>query len=229
MSHSQDPIKNIVQHIKDKSVVKQKTYKHLLNSFENLKQQATQIVAEINSQIIDVDKEVTVVLEEVSNHEFQVKVAGDMLVFVLHTNIVTFSGEHEIVKSDYISEDSNRKYFGQIMIYNFMADSIKYSRLNDSGYLVARLLINFENRFLVEGEGQLNFLYQKVSDQPISDIDLDVIIKLSITEAAQSDLVTPPFQKIKHVSLNQKMQKSSEMGAGEKIGFKMSYQSQASS
>jgi hypothetical protein len=224
MSKSQDPIQNIVQHIKDKSVVKQQTYKHLLVAFDNLRKRAKEVVNDINKLITDVDKDVTVSMEVVSPHEFQIKVAGDMLVFVMHTNVVTFNEEHAIVKSDYMETDSNRKFFGQIMVYNFMADSIKYTRLNDPGYLVARLLINYENHFFVEGEGQLNFLFKEVSDQPISNLDLDVLIKLSITEAAQSDLVTPPFQKIKHISLNQKMEKSNQMGAGEKIGFKMSYQ-----
>lgn len=225
MSKSQDPIQNIVQHIKDKSVVKQQTYQHLLTAFEGMKQKAKEIVAKINELIADVSKEVTVKVDLISPHEFQVKVAGDMLVYVLQTNVVTFGDEHAVVKSDYIHEDINRKYFGQIMVYNFMADSIKYRRLNDPGYLVARLFINYENHFFVEGEGQLNFLFKEVSTEPISLMDLEVLIKLSITKAAQSDLITPPFQQIKQISLNQKMSKNNQMGAGEKIGFKMSYKS----
>ncbi len=220
----QDPIENIIQHIKDKAVVKQQTYKHLLSAFDMIKKRATELVDEINGRITEVDKDVTVTIEEVSPHEFQMKVAGDVLVFVLHTNIVTFEDDHAIVKSEYTAENINRRYFGQIMVYNFMADSIKYSRLNDAGYLVARLLINYENHFFVEGEGQLGFLFQEVSEKAISLMDLDVLIKLSITEAAQSDLVTLPFQKIKHISLKHKMDKSNQMGAGEKIGFRMSYE-----
>lgn len=105
-----------------------------------------------------------------------------------------------------------------------MADSIKYNRLNDPGYLVARLLINYENHFFIEGAGQLGFLFKEVSSAPINKTDIDVLIMLSITEAAQSDLITQPFHKIKNVSLQQKMNKDRHMGAGEKIGFKMSYQ-----
>lgn len=224
MSKSQDPIENIVQHIKEKSVVKQHTYQHLLSAFKSMKQQAMSVVEEINKKIKGVDKELTVVLEEVSSNEFQVKVAGDLLIFLLHTNIVTFEDEHAIVKNNQVEENSSRRYFGQIMVYNFMSDSIKYNRLNDPGYLVARLLINYENHFLVEGERQLNFLFKDISNKPLTSMDLDIIIKLSITEAAQSDLITPPFQKIKHISLIQKMEKDRHMGAGEKIGFRMSYQ-----
>ena len=224
MSKSQDPIENIVQHIKNKAVIKQQTYKHLLSSFEIMLKRAKELVGDINNRITDIDKDITVEIDVVSPHEFQLKVAGDLLVFVLHTNIVTFEDEHAVVKNNYIGEDVNRRYFGQIKIYNFMADSIKYNRLNDSGYLVARLLINYENHFFVEGEGQLNFLFKDISIKPIASVDLDVIIKLSITEAAQSDLIIPPFQKIKHILLIQKMEKDHHLGAGEKIGFRMSYQ-----
>jgi len=224
MSKSQDPIENIVQHIQNKSVIKQQTYKHLLEAFGQIKEQASSLVSQINERTQNVDKDVTVVMEEISSTEFHVKVAGDLLVFLLHTNIVTFDNEHAIVNSRQIEEDANRRYFGQIMVYNFMSDSVKYNRLNDPGYLVARLLINYENHFFVEGEGQLNFLFKNISDHQITPLDLDVIIKLSITEAAQSDLITPPFQDIKYISLNQKMEKDHHLGAGEKIGFKMSYQ-----
>lgn len=42
---------------------------------------------------------------------------------------------------------------------------------NDPGYLLARLLINHENRFFVEGEKQVS-VYNKLSDQPIRHEDL---------------------------------------------------------
>jgi hypothetical protein len=224
MSKSQDPIENIVQHLQSKSVVKQRTYKHLVAAFRQIKKQASVLVKQINQRIGHVDKGVTVKMKEVSSSEFHVKVAGDLLVFLLHTNIVTYDKEHAIVNSSQIEEDVNRKYFGQMMVYNFMSDSIKYNRLNDPGYLVARVLINYENHFFVEGEGQLNFLFKNISDKPITPMDLDVIIKLAITKVAQSDLITPPYKDIKYISLKQKKEKDHHMGAGEKIGFKMSYQ-----
>ena len=78
-----------------------------------------------------------------------------MLVFVLHTNIVTFEDTHDVMKDPYIQAADINRYFGQIMIYNFMSDSIKFHRVNDPGYLLARLLINHDGRYIIEGEGKL--------------------------------------------------------------------------
>ena len=46
-----------------------------------------------------------------------------------------------------------------INIYNFLADSFKYNRLNDVGYLVGRVFLNKDLHYFVEGKRQLGFLY----------------------------------------------------------------------
>lgn len=96
--------------------------------------------------------------------------------------------------------------------------------MNDPGYLVARLLINHEGRFLVEGDGQLGFLYNTISTQPISENDLNTLVKLSLMAAIENDLMAPPFPQVRFITLFQKQEKTQELGAGQKIGFKMSYQ-----
>ena len=223
MTPNLDPIDNIVNHLKNKACVKQITYTHLQKAFENLFNSSKRIVKEINSRIKGIDEKVTVDIKSISDQEFQVKVAGDLLVFVLHTNIVTFEDTHAAVKGKYIEEDLNRRYFGQIMVYNFMADSIKFNRLNDPGYLLGRLMINYENHFLVEGEGQLSFLYKQTSIDALTSTDLDIIVKIAMTLAAENDLITPPFQEIKYLTLQEKNERRQSMGGGRKIGFRMSY------
>ncbi|MDH5474681.1 MAG: hypothetical protein OEX22_03215 [Cyclobacteriaceae bacterium] len=223
MKENLDPIENIVQNLKNKSSVKQKTYHHLCATFEALSNRSKEVVKEIKTRITDVDKEVTVAFKKISEREFHVKVAGDLVIFVLHTNIITFPDDHGIIKSRYVAEDDNRRYFGQIMMYNFMSDSVKYNRMDDSGYLLGRILINYENHFFVEGEGQLNFMFDNLSEKIINKMDIDVIIKLAITTAATSDLITPPFQEIKHIKLFDKVESTQSMGGGRKIGFLMSY------
>ena len=219
-----DPVQNIVNHLCSKSSIKQRTYKHLTEAFTGVMAQCRHLVKEINKQIKSADENVTVNCKKISDREFHVKVAGDLLVFVLHTNIVTLDDKHAIINSPYVQEDVNRRYFGQIMIYNFMADSVKYNRLQDPGYLIGRILLNYENHFFIEGEGQLNFLFREISAQPLSSTDIDIVVKLAITEAAQNDLVTPPFHEIRFITLDDKINSSQSLGAGQKIGFKMSYQ-----
>ncbi|MFN8689331.1 MAG: hypothetical protein ACK5XL_04950, partial [Cyclobacteriaceae bacterium] len=123
-----------------------------------------------------------------------------------------------------ILQNEVNRYFGQIMIYNFMADSLKFNRVNDPGYLLARVLLNHENRFLVEGEGQLGVDYAGISPGPVTDADLNNIVKLSLTIAIEIDLMAPPFPQVRFITLHQKMEKTQELGGGQKIGFRMNFQ-----
>lgn len=223
MNSQQDPLNHIRQLLESKSTAKQITYKNLLTAFSILGNESQRIIDELKAAS-PADTDVTVDFSWINEHEFHVKLAGDLLVFVLHTNVVTFDEEHGVMKTTYIREKEVNRYFGQIMIYNFMSDSLKFNRMNDPGYLIARLLINHEGRFLVEGDGQLGFLFNTISSQPIRESDLNTLVKLSLTAAIENDLMAPPFPQVRFITLFQKQEKTQELGAGQKIGFKMSYQ-----
>ena len=159
----------------------------------------------------------------ISEHEFDVKLAGDMLIFVMNSNIVTLEESHEVMNEDYIREREVNRYFGQIMVYNFMAESLRYNRDNDPGYLLARLMVNHENRFFIEGEKDLQ-PYNKVSENPLSEEDLKKFVKIVLKMAIENDLVAPPFTEVKSITLSQKRDHTIEMGGAHKIGFRMSYE-----
>lgn len=219
-----DPLVHIRELLENKSTAKQVTYKNLLDAFHILAEESGRIVNELKKQIKPMDKDVTVDFIEVNENEFQVKLAGDLLAFVLHTNIVTFDEAHPAMQQPYCKENELNRYFGQIMIYNFMADSVRFNRVNDPGYLLARILINHEKRFLVEGEGRLGFLYNQISSGPVAAPDLKAIVQLALTIAIENDLTAPPFPQVRFITLHQKLEKTSELGAGQKIGFKMKYE-----
>jgi hypothetical protein len=227
MNDQQDPLDHIQQLLQSKSTAKQVTYKNLLAAFDSLAKESKRIITELKKRVKPGDPDVTVDFKLINEHEFHVKLAGDLLVFVLHTNVVTFADDHGLMKSDYIKEKEINRYFGQIMIYNFMSDSIKYNRMNDPGYLLARILINHENRFLAEGEGPLGFLFNTISPGSITENDLNTIVKQSLKIAIENDLMAPPFPEVRFITVYQKNEKTQELGAGQKIGFKMSYQSSA--
>lgn len=229
MTDQQDPLDHIQQLLESKSSAKQVTYKNLLSSFDLLAKESKRIITELKKRVRPGDEDVTVDFKLINEHEFHVKLAGDLLVFVLHTNVVTFADDHPLMRSEYIKEKEINRYFGQIMIYNFMSDSIKYNRMNDPGYLLARILINHENRFLVEGEGPLGFLFNTISPGSISENDLNTIVKQSLKIAIENDLMAPPFPDVRFITVYQKNEKTQELGAGQKIGFKMSYQSSTNS
>jgi hypothetical protein len=218
----QDPAKHIANLLMTKSGIKQATYRNVCETFKGLKQEAHRIIDDINAKTDSKDRDITLSVTDVSEQEFHVKVAGDLLAFFLHTNIITLSDDYDYNKSEYVLEDPLRKYLGQINVYNFMADSLKYNRMHDPGYLVTRLLVNHENRFIVEGDRQINFLFEALSSKPIDRADWNVLVHLIITQAIENDLVAPPFHQIRGLTLQQKLASTEVVGAGHKIGFQMS-------
>ncbi len=224
MSETRNSLAHIKQLLENKSTAKQVTYKNLISAFGTLAEESEHVVEELRNQIKLSDEDVIVDFQHVNEHEFQVKLAGDLLVFVLHTNIVTFEESHPAMQLPYCKENDINRYFGQIMIYNFMSDSIRYHRVNDPGYLLARILLNHENRFLVEGEGVLGQIYSSISARALQPVDLKLLVENALTIAIENDLMAPPFPKVRFITLHQKMEKTLELGAGQKIGFRMKYE-----
>lgn len=223
MNSEQDPINCIKNLLENKSTAKQATYRHIVEAFDVFSNEAKRVVDELLKRAHPDDKDVTVEFNIVNEHEFDVKLAGDMLIFVMHTNVVTFEDTHPIMKEEYITQNDVNRYFGQIMIYNFMADSLKFNRSNDPGYLLARLMINHDNRFFIEGEKELAE-FNKISDSPITDEILRKIVKIVLRMAIENDLIAPPFKEVKSITLYQKREHTPELGGGQKIGFRMSYE-----
>ncbi len=219
----EDPLERIRKLLEYKSTAKQVTYKKLLSAFDSLAKESKRVITELKKKTKPGDADVTLDFKRINDHEFQVKVAGDMIIFVLHTNIVTFDDSHEVLKDPYIQAAEINRYFGQIMIYNFMSDSLEFHRINDPGYLLARLLINHDGRYIIEGEGKLGVVFSHISESPISEADLNILVKLALTLAIENDLTALPYPQVKFITLHQKLEKTQELGAGHKIGFRMSY------
>lgn len=219
-----DPIEHISRLLESKSTAKQITYKNLLDAFAVLGKESERVIDELQKKAKPGDSDVTEDFSWVNEHEFHVKLAGDLLVFVLHTNVVTLPPDHPVMEEPYIKQNEVNRFFGQIMIYNFMSDSFKFNRANDPGYLIARLLINHEARYLIEGSGQLSSMFNKISDAPISEQELNILVKIVLLIAIENDLIAPPFPQVQFITVNQKMEKTQELGVGQKIGFRMSYQ-----
>lgn len=219
MDTNLDHIGYIKHLLETKSFAKQVTYKHLLAAFTILRNKSREVAEELASQTTNQD--VTVEFDEVNEHEFHLKLAGDLLIFVLHTNIVTFDSEHTVMQDAYIQEKEINRYFGQIMIYNFMADSYKFNRVNDPGYLIVRIMINHENRYFIEGEGRLVPIANKISSHAVSPGDLEALVKISLAIAIENDLMAPPYPHVKFITLIQKLQHTTDLGGGQKIGFQM--------
>jgi len=109
-----------------------------------------------------------------------------------------------------------------IQAYNFLSDSIKYQRLADVGYLIARLFINSEGHFYVDGQRQLGFLFKDFAKNKIDEDSIVKIIEQSMLFALDFDLYVPPMETMSQMTLQQKnyVNNPSGMATGKRLGFK---------
>ena len=108
------------------------------------------------------------------------------------------------------------------MAYNFLSDSLKYQRLGDIGYLLARLFINSEGHFYVDGQRQLGFLFKNLSQQEIDETAIIKIIEQTMLYALDFDLYVPPMEAMSDMTLEQKnyVNNPSGFATGKRLGFK---------
>lgn len=207
----------------NKSHAKQVAYQLTLDSFNELKEVMKELQEEIMPCLIEDAPNITIKYFETGTFEAQLKFAGDTLVAMMHTNIFDFEDDHFINKNLYIVEDSLREYCGMIQIYNFLSDSLHYNREQDLGYLVARIFINKEKHFFIEGKRPLSFLYSDISKQNISKEALKNIMEECMLYCLNFDLLAPPVDAVKYISVEQKnaLSFSSGMPTSKRVGFRM--------
>ncbi|MFI5140796.1 MAG: hypothetical protein ACHQII_00445 [Bacteroidia bacterium] len=212
----------IINMLREKSVMKQDVYKNAQHTFDALKDAVKTIAEDLRKEAYQIDRRISVEFRFPSDHEIELKVAGDMLVFYMHSNVFEFDKAHPMFKTGYIKQNELNSYCGIIYVYNFLADSFKYNRLQDLGYLISRLFINRENRFFLEAKPPLGYKYSNFSDTEISSDTLKEIVYDLIAYAISFDLYTPPADNVREISLNEIIERvqSDKLKTGKRLGFK---------
>lgn len=212
----------IVSLLKEKACTKQKIYRITKNIFANFQDVLQEKANILNNEIQDKDVEVS--YEESGDFDAKLKFSGDTLLFHMHSNIFDFDSSHQIHKTSYVKEDKMRSFCGVINIYNFLSDSLKYNRLNDAGFLIARIFINKDNHFFVEGDKQLGFLFNDFVNQQIDEVQICKIIDNAMIYALNFDLQSPNFNDVKVVSLHQilDINNNHKIKTSKRLGFKFS-------
>jgi len=212
----------ILKVLKEKSSLKQDVFHKNIKVFEELKSVLKEVITELKQESEKIDKRIVVDFAEKGPHEIELKVAGDVLFFHMHTNVFEFDKSHAMWKTSYVRDNPARSYCGMIYIYNFLADSFKYNRSSDIGYMIARIFINNEMHYFVEGKRQLGFLYNDFPNKVIDKQTLKNIIESAILYALDFDLFTPPFDEMQEVSVSQIQEASENMRikTGKRLGFR---------
>ena len=221
MSDLIDKKLTIISTIKEKSLLKQKVFDKTLETFCIVKDVLKNLSKEVNTSLAGLDSRVKLEYTDRSNFDAQIKVAGDILLFSMHSNIFQFDREHPAWKTAYIQKNKYNAYSGVINIYNYLADSFKYSRQDDLGYLIGRIFINHEKQYFVEGKRQMGMLFTNYGSEEINSQSLQVIITSAIQYALEFDLLVPPYDTIKIATVAQAEAKiqHSKVITGKRLGF----------
>ena len=205
-----------------KGELKQQVYNSTKETFELFRQTAKTIVSLLQEKNKEEQHDIKFELADRVYFELEIRFAGDLLIFMMHTNVFEFSRNHEVMKSAYIREDPKRSYCGVVHIYNFLSDSFKYQRDNDLGYLIGRVFVNAEKHYFIEGKRELGMLYNNFNTSLITNESVQSIVESAIEYTTNFDLLTPPYDEIKVVSVGEMrndMDKKS-MVTAKRLGFR---------
>ena len=205
-----------------KSALKQNVYQSTKETFEMFREQTRELIRLFKERSRAEGQEVAFEFTDRGDFEFEVKFAGDILLFMMHTNVFEFSRDHQVMKAPYIREDPRRSYCGVIHIYNFLADSFAYQRDNDLGYMIGRVFVNNEKHYFIEGKRELGMMYSNFGTSLINNESVQSIIESAIEYTTNFDLLTPPYDEVKLVSVGEMRTNfdKKSLVTGKRLGFR---------
>ncbi len=216
------PYDQILTLLENKACVKQQIFRTTSSVFNRFKKELELIGDKMRADFKNKDQAVEIYYSDKGDFEAQLKFSGDVLVISMHSNVFSFPPEHAVNQLKYVKDDSSRKYCGIIHIHNFLADSLKYNRTSDMGYLLGRVFINKEEHFFVDGQSQLGFLFNSFGKGKIQDTQIREILELAIIYCMDFDLLTPPFESVRQITLEEKQFMGANSGypTGKRMGYK---------
>ena len=222
-SDGPSPRERIINLLNVKSVIKAQTFDQCLEVFNVLKDVLSEMSNDLNDMLENNGaRRVRLEYRDRGKFEAELKFADDVLIFSLHTDIFEFDRDHPVWKNPYAKDNPYNTYCGVISVYNFLYDSMKYNRLDDLGYLVARMFINKEKAFFVEGKRQKRQITDLLGKSTLTREDLVAFVESAILYTLSFDLLVPPYDVVKVATvgeINVKIE-SSKMKTGKRLGYK---------
>ena len=206
----------------NKSELKQNVFQATKETFSLFRNTTRELIELFQQRCREEGKQVAFEFTDRGDFEFEVKFAGDILLFMMHTNVFEFSRDHQVMKSPYIREDTTRSYCGVIHIYNFLADSFAYQRDNDLGYMIGRVFVNRERHYFLEGKRELGMLYTNFNTSVVTPETVLGIVESAIEYTTNFDLLTPPYDEVKLVSVGEMRTNfdKKSLVTGKRLGFR---------
>jgi hypothetical protein len=219
---TQERREKLFNNLIEKGTLKQEVFKQTQEAFLLFKDVLLELYEDYKDLPQDAEMDIPVEYSEKGQFEVQLKFAGDVLVFMMHTNVFEFPREHIIHKTSYVKDDSSRSFCGVINIFNFLRDSFKYRRVNDVGYLLGRVFINKDGHFYIDGKKELRLLPNNFVDTTLDKDKVCEIIEQAMKYTIDFDLLTPPYDDVKEVRAMEFLTTldSMRLKTGKRLGFK---------
>jgi hypothetical protein len=213
----------IIKTLRDKAVLKQQIYQKGKAGFECMQSVVETMYNTLYEELKE-QKEPEVRLQFQRRGEFECSFTfgGDTLIFHLHTNVFQFERSHPIWQTGYLRDDEKRSFCMVINVYNFLYDSLAYNRGGDIGYLIARIFINIDGNFFVEGKRQLGLLYNNFHQQKVCDGEMRKVLESALLYTIDFDLLMPTYERVKAVTVEEIHATSSILTqkTGKRLGFR---------
>ena len=222
MNNSSPTSRELFKVLNEKGTLKQDVFAKTHEAFNLFKQEAELLSTQYAPRAKKGKVAIPFEYQDRGEFEFRLRFAGDVLIFMMHTNIFQFSRDHLVMRTSYIKDDERRSYSGIIHIFNFLTDSFKYNRLNDIGYLIGRAFINRDYHYFIEGKREVASMYNNFATERINKTQVRRIIRSAMLYTINFDLLIPPYGNMKEVNVREMQTTLDAMliKTGKRMGFR---------
>ncbi len=213
---------HLLQAIIDRSNLSQRVYDNTYAVMTKLKEILHELASELDEELEEsLDERVKIEYRDRGKYEAHFIFGENLLIFSMHTDIFRFGQSDAVWQNDYVSGAPDNAFCGIINVWNFLKDSFEHKRLGDEGYLVARIFVNRQMRYMVEGKGQTSFGRAEFGLHQIDKEGLADVVESAIDYALHFDLLVPPYasQKVVTAEIFSTRVENSKMQTGKLLGY----------
>lgn len=212
----------LIKTLIEKAQLKHEIFENTKRVFTEFKAVLRELSEQLQGKLPGKGRDIIIEYNERGEFEAMLRFESDILIFIMHVDVFDFDKEHNVWRSSYVNKDNNKSFCGMISVYDFLANSFKYNRDNDIGYLIARIFINNESHYFVEGKRQLGFLYNDFQNAVIDRKAVENVVNSAIMYSLDFDPLTPPYDKVIEVKVAEvkELEYLNRFITGKRLGFR---------
>jgi hypothetical protein len=220
----------IIAGLEKKAQLKKEIMAQTSAAFSLLKECNAELVQQLQASLKGKVDDIQLSASSKGSFATELRLNDDLLVSFCNVDVFNFETSHPVWKLSYVQKDESLASCGCISIFDFLSSSFQLNRTEDLGYLVARIFINRENHFIVEGRKQLGTLFNNFSDSVMTKQTMMEILEQLVIFSLEYDPLTPGFESVKEVRVADILEASSQSlnQGGKRLGFRFEFENRTS-